>query len=149
MLAKVKLYLEINFVARLIVDTGLLVALYIQGDTLHQSAIDFLSRNKATLITVTAVIVESSFFLNTRGKHEFLNWISRGGLEVIDLPVSAYSEIAGYINKYADQGIDFADAALVWLANTSSEREILTVDETDFSIYRLHGNKPFRLVSWY
>jgi predicted nucleic acid-binding protein len=57
--------------------------------------------------------------------------------------------IARYIDKYADQDIDFADAALVWLANRIGERVILTVDETDFSIYRLNGNRRFDVVPWY
>ena len=50
---------------------------------------------------------------------------------------------------YSDQDIDLADAALVWLANQTGDREILTVDETDLSIYRLKGNKRFHLISWY
>jgi predicted nucleic acid-binding protein len=53
------------------------------------------------------------------------------------------------LDKYADQDIDFADAALVWLANRMGERSILTVDTTDFSIYRLKGSKRFEVISWY
>ena len=41
--------------ARLIVDTGFLVALYIRGDSLHQAAVGFLQRQSAALITVPAV----------------------------------------------------------------------------------------------
>lgn len=134
---------------RLIVDTGFLVALYIRGDALHESAVEFLRQQAGTLISVTAVVVETSFFLDALGKREFLSWISRNGLEVFEIPVGDYSGIAPYIDKYADQDIDFADAALVWLANRTGEREILTVDEKDFSIYRLKGNKKFSLISWY
>lgn len=134
---------------RLIVDTGFLVALYIRGDALHESAVEFLRQQAGTLISVTAVVVETSFFLDALGKREFLSWISRNGLEVFEIPVGDYSGIAQYIDKYADQDIDFADAALVWLANRTGEREILTVDEKDFSIYRLKGNKKFSLISWY
>ena len=134
---------------RLIVDTGFLVALYIRGDALHESAVEFLRQQAGTLISVTAVVVETSFFLDALGKREFLSWISRNGLEVFEIPVGDYSGIAPYIDKYADQDIDFSDAALVWLANRTGEREILTVDEKDFSIYRLKGNKKFSLISWY
>lgn len=135
--------------ARLIVDTGFLVALYIRGDALHKFAVEFLRREAGTLITIPAVVVETSFFLDALGKREFLNWIGRGGLQICEVPIGDYSEIGRYIDKYADQDIDFADAALVWLANRTGDREILTVDETDFSIYRLKGNKQFHLVSWY
>ncbi|MFO1428580.1 MAG: PIN domain-containing protein [Candidatus Competibacteraceae bacterium] len=135
--------------ARLIVDTGFLVALYIRGDSLHQAAVEFLQRQSAALISVPAVVVETCFFLDAPGKREFLNWIGRGGVAVHDVPVSDYPEIARYIDKYADQDIDFADAALVWLANRIGEKSILTVDTTDFSIYRLKGSKRFEIVLWY
>jgi predicted nucleic acid-binding protein len=133
----------------MIVDTGFLVALYIRGDALHHPAIAYLRQFKGRLNTVSAALVETCFFLDSQGKAEFLKWVSRGGLIIHDIPVEAYSEIAQYINKYADQEIDFADAALVWLANEIKDRSILTVDETDFSIYRLKGNKRFDLIKWY
>lgn len=135
--------------ARLIVDTGFLVALYIRGDSLHQAAVEFLQQQSAALITVPAVVVETCFFLDAPGKCELLNWIGRGGVAIHDVPVSDYPEIARYIDKYADQDIDFADAVLVWLANRLGEQSILTVDTTDFAIYRLKGNKRFEMIPWY
>ncbi len=116
---------------------------------MHESAVEFLRRELGTLITTPAVVVETCFFLDALGKCAFLNWIGCGGLELFEVPTRDYSEITRYIDKYSDQDIDFADAALVWLANQTGDREILTVDETDFSIYRLKGNKRFHLVSWY
>jgi len=136
-------------VARLIVDTGFSVALYIRGDALHKAAVECLRRGTETLITTTAVVVETCFFLDAAGKHEFLGWIGRGGMDIHEIPADNYPEIAWYIEKYADQDIGFADATLVWLANRIGERRILTVDETDFSIYRLKGNKRFEMVPWY
>src|SRR5450759_2452517 len=53
------------------------------------------------------------------------------------------------IRKYADRKIDFADATLVWLANHTGMRDILTVDEADFSVYRLKGGKRFVLMKWF
>ena len=78
-----------------------------------------------------------------------LEWVHRGALAVADVPVSAYAEIGIIIRKYADRKIDFADAALVWLANSTGVRDILTVDEADFSVYRLKGSKRFALVKWF
>ncbi len=56
------------------------------------------------------------------------NGYSALALAVADVPVSAYTEIGTIIRKYADRKIDFADAALVWLANHTGMRDILTVD---------------------
>ena len=133
----------------LLVDTGFLVALYIRGDTLHQSAVDFLKRNQLPLGTVAPVIVETCFFLDAQGKAALLNWVANGGLSVADIPIDSYPDLAEYIRKYGDQDIDLADAALVWLASRTSQRSILTVDTNAFQIYRLANGHPLELVRWY
>lgn len=134
---------------KLIVDTGFLVSLYIRADSLHQTAIAYLRQNRLPLQTVTAVIVETCFFLDAAGKVALLSWISHGGIEVIEIPIDNYLEIGAYIKKYADQDIDFTDAALVWLANQTGCKKILTVDEKDFNIYRLEDGSRFELLRWY
>ena len=134
--------------APLLVDTGFLVALYIRGDTLHDEAVAYLRGHRAALLTVAPVLVETCFFLDVRAKVELLKWVERGGLEVCEVPVSAFTAIANHLQKYADHDVDFADAALVWLANARGVRRILTVDETDFSLFRLKNGKRFDLVPW-
>ena len=134
---------------RLLVDTGFLIALYIRGDTLHQAALAYLRQNLLPLQTASPVIVETCFFLDALGKAALLNWIVHGGMAVADIPVISYPDLANYIKKYADQDIDFTDAALVWLANQTGQRSILTVDEKDFQVYRLKGGHQFELIRWY
>lgn len=138
-----------DFVTPLLVDTGFLVALYIRGDNLHHAAVSYLRQNQAPLRTAAPVIVETCFFLDASGKTALLSWIAQGGLAVADIPVSCYPNLAAYIQKYADQDIDFVDAALVWLASQTGQRSILTVDESDFLIYRLQGGHTFDLIRWY
>ena len=133
----------------LIVDTGFLVALYIRRDKLHQQALNFLQQNQQALITVAPVVVESCYFLDVKAKIALLNWVVCGGIGVVDVPVAAYGEITQTIEKYADRNIDFTDAALVWLANEYQKQQILTVDKTDFSAFRLRNNQWFHLLKWY
>lgn len=132
-----------------LVDTGFLVALYVCGDALHRAALAWLRQNRLPLQTVVPVIVETCFFLDAPGKIALLNWIAKGGLHVVEISLNHYQEIAAYIQKYMDQDIDFADAALIWLANQTNESSILTVDKKDFQIYRIKGNYPFELIPWY
>ncbi len=131
-----------------LVDTGFLVSLFRPADRLRAQARACLQANRHPLVTVIPVIVETCFFLDAAGKGRLLEWVERGALEVADVPVDAYPEIAATIRKYADRKIDFADAALVWLANHAGMRDILSVDEADFSIYRLKGGKRFALMKW-
>jgi hypothetical protein len=49
------------------------------------------------------------------------------------------------LRKYADIDPDWADVALVWLAEISGIVRIATLDVADFSVYRIHGRKRFEL----
>jgi len=135
-------------VASLLVDTGFLVALYHRNDAFHASALEFLRANRAPLATVSAVVVETCFFLERRAKLDLLDWIAKEGLLVAEVPVQAYPALAAVLEKYRQLDLDFTDAALVWLADLIGEREILTVDDRDFGVIRLKGKKRFELVSW-
>ena len=73
------------------------------------------------------MIVESCYFLDAKAKVALLNWVQCGGINVVDVPVSAYSDIAQSIEKYADHEIDFTDATLIWLANNYQQQQIFTV----------------------
>ena len=139
----------IGSVASLLVDTGFLVALYRVRDELHREALAFLARTDIALVTVSAVIVEACYFLDTRGKIALLEWIGVGGLTVVELPADAYSAAAKLLQKYRDLDADFTDVALVWFAEQIDERRILTEDERDFAVFRLKGKRRFELVKWY
>ena len=132
-----------------LVDTGFLVSLFRPSDRLRKQARDHLAANRHPLVTAAPVIVETCFFLDTDGKGRLLEWAQRGALTVADVPVSAYAEINIILRKYVNRKIDFADAALVWLAAQTGIRGILTVDESDFTVFRLKGGKRFELLRWY
>jgi uncharacterized protein len=136
-------------VTRVLADTGFLVALFHPADRLAASAQAYLRRHRHPLATVAAVIVETGFFLSSAEKNDLLEWARRGGIAVVETPVDSYPDLAAIIGRYADRDIDLADAALIWLANTSGQNRILTVDVRDFSAYRLKQGRRFELVSWY
>jgi predicted nucleic acid-binding protein len=132
-----------------LVDSGFLIALFDPADSVAASATRYLQRHKHPLATVSATVVETCFHFSPVQKAELLAWIRRGGISIADVPVSAYGQIELTLRKYADQEIDFVDAALVWLANETGARRILTVDRTDFEILRLKGGKRFELIQWF
>ena len=130
-------------------DSGFLVALGIQRDPRHQAAKAFLERYKGEIIVPGPVVVESSYFLSVSGKIRLLDWIAKGGARLVELPAMAYADIGAIIARYADLEPDFTDAAIVWLADKTACRAVLTVDTRDFSIYRLKGGKRFEVVKWF
>ena len=130
-------------------DSGFLVALGIRRDPRHQAAKTFLAGYKGEIIVPGPVVVESCFFLSAAGKMRLLDWIAKGGATLADVPSPAYADIGAIIGRHSDLDPDFADAAIVWLADKTSCRAILTVDTRDFGIYRLKGNKRFEVVKWF
>lgn len=74
---------------------------------------------------------------------------SIGSTKVVEVPAAAHPDLAATLRKYSDRKLDFADAALVWLAQESGIGAILTVDRRDFSTLRLKGGKRFRLIDWF
>lgn len=135
--------------ARLLVDTGFFVALYRRRDTLHAPAVAFLRANRAALVTASPVVAETCYFLDAAGKAAFLEWLANGAATIAEIPVEGYPALAALLQKYRNLDIDFADAALVWLAELIEVRAILTVDARDFATVRLKGRKRFDLVPWY
>ena len=133
---------------RLLVDTGFLVALARTRDPLHGPAKAYLETCTKRLATVTAVVVETCHFLTVESRRALLEWLAADGPAVVEVPPEAYPALSRTMERYRERDVDFADAALVWLAEQTGHRAILTVDETDFRRFRLRGGGRFELVEW-
>ena len=131
-----------------IADSGFVVALFAPREAAHDAAVAFVAANEAPIITIQSVIAETCFFLSTKGRRALLEWVARGAVELLDVPTHAYAEIGAITNRYQNLDPDFADCALVWLAGEVKCRRILTLDERDFSAFRMKGNKRFELIEW-
>lgn len=134
--------------AAILVDTGFLVSLFRRSDRLRTRAREFLREHHSPLVTVSPVIVETCIFLDAEAKCRLLAWVQRGGLSVSEVPVEAYGLLMDFLRKYADRDADLADAALVWLAEQTGIRAILTTDLNDFAVYRLKAGRRFELLDW-
>ena len=132
---------------KLIADAGFLVAAGRRSDPRHSGAAAFAARFSGQLVTTSAVIIETCQFVTADARINLLNSVGPR-LAVVEVPVLSYPDLAATIGKYADREVDFADASLVWLAERSGLRQILTVDVADFSTFRLSSGKRFDLIDW-
>ena len=132
---------------RVIADAGFIVAITRRSDPRHAGAVAFSEKFSGQLITTSAVVVEACHFLAPVARINLLNSVGPR-LAVVEVPVLSYPDLAATIGKYADREVDFADASLVWLAERSGLRQILTVDVADFSTFRLDSGKRFELIDW-
>lgn len=131
--------------AAVLVDTGVLVALFDRNDPHHAAVDAWLAACRAALHTVEPVLTEASAFLPARLRPALALLAQRGVLQVQPLDAAAHGRMAQLFEKYHDQDPDWADMALLWLAEQRGIRHIATLDVTDFSVYRLHGRVRFRL----
>lgn len=95
------------------------------------------------------MLTETCFFLRPHAKIALLALAQSERMKVTECSAAAFGDIGRSIAKYADRDMDFADAALVWLANQTGIRHILTTDVNDFTAYRLASGKRFELVKWF
>ncbi len=120
---------------RVLVDTGALVALVRERDAYHERAVRFFGDFRAgELLTTVAVLTETLHLLPVRYGPLVIEFARPPLWRVMDI-AAGLPRIAELLVKYADRPMDFADASLVWAAEQSGAREVLTTDK-DFSIYR-------------
>lgn len=136
--------------ARALVDTGAIVALVNRADQFHERAAAWFRGFRGQLLTTEAVITEAAYVLAASPEHQraALEWVQRareaGLLQV--LPVEDHAVLASIVMKYADLPCDYADASLISIAEKTGVLQIATIDQDDFSVYRVRGRRRFRIL---
>jgi uncharacterized protein len=138
----------LNAKIKVIADTGLLVALLDRSNKHHKAATRWLRQFSGTLVSVEPVLTETSFFLNPENTAKLIDQIAAGWIELHSPDAIGYGRIATLLRKYAELDPDLSDIALVWLAEVTGIKAIVTVDVTDFSTYRINGKSKFELIPW-
>ena len=135
-----------------LIDSGPLIALFAVDDHHHarfDALVKELSAGGLRLITTWPCIVEASYLLEMPQRFEMLKWIELGGATVYPFEPANLGDIVRWMRRYSEAGkreMDLADASLYWLAAETGVTEILTVDVSDFSRYRLPRGKALTLL---
>lgn len=125
-------------VRKIIADSGPLIALFDASDRGHPRASRFLKSFKGGLVSTWPVLTEVSHMLgfSVDRQIDFLEWVRRGAIDVVDLPKNGIDVAIRLTRTYRNVPMDLADASLLVLAIDSGLREIFTFD-SDFDVYRL------------
>jgi uncharacterized protein len=131
----------------MLLDTGPLVAFLDRSERNHERCLAFMREFKGTLFSTEAVLTEAVYLLGPSffNQKPALDFIMLGGAELVPLSPSLLKRSAALMAKYADSPMDFADATLVALAEELGIADIVTLDRTDFSIYRIGSRKGFNI----
>jgi uncharacterized protein len=128
-----------------------MVALFATDDEHHarfDNLLRKLSREGLRLLTTWPCVVEAAYLLDVPQRFELLHWIELGAAQVVPFGPHHLAEMLPWMRRYTGRkrDMDLADASLYWLATTSGVCAVLTVDETDFTRYRLPDGKRFEIL---
>ena len=124
------------------------MALLRRPDQHHERCVEALRGLKQPLGTVWPAVTEAMFLLGDRPDAQSVLWesLESEAIAVLTLDRQDVPRIRELMWKYRDRSMDFADAALVRVAERDGIDTIFTVDRRDFSVYRLSGRRRFRIV---
>jgi predicted nucleic acid-binding protein len=135
-------------VRAVLIDTGPIVALLDASDFNHQTIVSALEALGDPLVTVWPIVVESMYLLSYSWRSQRALWemLETGAIVLLPLDAHDVPRMKQLMEKYGDRPMDMADAALVRVAEREGLRRILTLDRTDFTIYRLARKGTFTLL---
>jgi len=129
----------------ILVDTGLLVALFDPADADHERCTHWLETIVEPLCSTLPVLTEAFHLLDpgSRGSQALMDFVSAGGLQVFFLDDSSLARAFELMVQYADRPMDLADASLVVLAEMRGLRCVFTIDRDDFQTYRIRQGHSY------
>ena len=100
------------------------------------------------LLLMLACNTEATHLLKaqTNAVQKLLSWIRLSEIQVLQLSIADVDPISAILNRYSDQGFDFADAALMHLADRENIQKVFTIDHRHFSVYRTKKRKRLSIV---
>jgi uncharacterized protein len=134
--------------ADVLVDTGAILALLDKSDEWHTVCKSTFQQLRVPLLTSEAVLTELFHTIGdfpSRIEAAWRLFLSEIIL-VASIEHSELHQVQLLMSRYSDQPMDFADATLVYLAGRESIQTIFTVDQADFSVYRIAGKRRFRVL---
>ena len=125
----------------ILVDAGPLVAIIDADDQHHSRCAKAIQQIREPLGTVLPAVTEAMYLLMDlpRGQEALLQMLERGAIHLLPIGLNDIPRIKDLMRKYRDRPMDFADAALIRIAERENIRKIFTVDRTDFAVYRINN----------
>ena len=131
-----------------LLDTGPLVSFLASGLEHHEWATEEWKQLRPPLITCEPVLAEAAFLLKREGgdADPLFALLDRGVIRIGLSIQEQQADLRALMRRYRNRPMSLADACLVRLSEIHASAEVLTLD-SDFRIYRRHGNKviPLRM----
>jgi uncharacterized protein len=130
-----------------LLDTGPLVSFLASGLRHHSWAVEQWKRLRPPLLTCEPVLTEAAFLLKREGREPdaLFALLDRGVIRIALSVQEEQADLRALMLRYRNRPMSLADACLVRLSEIHRDGEVFTLD-SDFRIYRRHGNKIIPLL---
>jgi len=127
-----------------IADTGLIVALLNRDDRHHEWALEIARTISEPLLTCEAVLSEAAFQV---GSVKWVLGLVREGFLKIAFDLSGnFEEVVELAERYRDWAPGLADLCIIRMSELNEGLPVLTVDESDFRVYRRNRRDVIPIV---
>ena len=125
-----------------LIDTGPLVSFLAAGVKYHSWTCEQWKLLRPPLLTCEPVLTEAAFLLKRDGHNAdpLFALLDRGVIRIALNIQEEKTDLRALMNRYRNRPMSLADACLVRLSELHADGEVFTLD-SDFRIYRRHGNK--------
>lgn len=121
-----------------ILDTSFLFALTDQGDRNHQRVLAVAQSVNEPLVLPVVVLPEICYLIASRLGHQamrrFVSSVTPETIQVKSVTTEDLVRVHQIMEQYADNQLDFTDAAIVAISERLNITRIYTLDRRDFSI---------------
>jgi predicted nucleic acid-binding protein len=127
-----------------IADTGFLVAFANARDVHHEWAVSVAKHMSEPLLTCEAVLAETAFHLQSVSL--ILDMITNGLVSLSFDLRDNLPHIAALAKRYRDRSPDLADLCLIRMSELNPKHSVITVDQSDFRVYRRNKREAIPLI---
>ncbi len=124
----------------ILLDTSALLAYFYERDKNHTPAVMMMNQlGNETLIVPSPVLSELFYMLSTPAgyKRAILgDAITRRSFSIVPLDSDVFIRMEAIMNRYLDAEFDYADTAIMALAERLKISRVFTFDRRDFTVYR-------------
>jgi len=127
-----------------IADTGFLVAFANANDKHHAWAVQIAAGVTEPLLTCEAVLAETAFHLKNAAVT--LAMLNEGLVSLAFDCRDHLDQLAWLADRYADRKPDLADLCLVRMSELFPKHSVITIDRTDFRVYRRNKRETIPIL---
>jgi predicted nucleic acid-binding protein len=127
-----------------IADTGFLVAFANANDKHHSWAVQLATGITEALLTCEAVLAETAFHLESTSVA--LAMVNEGLVALAFDCRDHLVQLSRLADRYADRKPDLADLCLVRMSELFPKHSVITIDRTDFRVYRRNKRETIPIL---